>query len=208
MKVGHLYRQLRQQAHQHRLAVQWVKGGKREPPPHLIKEQIVRQYAERFSCEVLVETGTYHGDMVFALRKRFRRIISIELDRKLFEQAEQRFASYPHITIFHGDSAALLPSVLKSEEGRHLFWLDGHYSAGETAKGERETPIIEELHHIQSFRDDSVILIDDARLFVGKNDYPSLRDLESHVKRLLLEHHCEVRDDIIRLSPPLRGEPR
>ena len=81
-----------------------------------------------------------------------------------------------------------------------LFWLDGHYSAGITAKGEKETPIWEELEHICDHPiKNHVILIDDASLFVGKNDYPNLDSLQKFVESRFPDNIFEVRDDMIRI---------
>ena len=49
----------------------WEKGGKPLPPPHAVKQQTLQHYSERFGLKILVETGTYHGDMVEAMRELF-----------------------------------------------------------------------------------------------------------------------------------------
>lgn len=198
-----VYRAVRERIQQYKLAHAWRKSGKAgAPPPHIIKEQIIREYAKRFSTPVLIETGTYFGDTVYAMRKRFRRIISIELDEALYRRAKTRFKNFAHVAILHGDSAELLPTILREEKARCLFWLDGHYSGGLTAKGQYETPVLEELKHIKSAGDDHIILIDDARLFQGKNDYPTIESLESFVRSQWPRNIFAVSDDIIRIHPP------
>ncbi len=196
-----LYRNIRQRVLQHRLARKWEKTGKTEPPPHIIKEKTIREYAKRFSTPTLIETGTYLGEMIYAMRNRFRRIVSIELDDALYQGAAERFKKYSHITIVLGDSTAVLPQILQQEKARCLFWLDGHYSGGNTARGEQETPILDELQHIKASGDNHVILIDDARLFQGANDYPELETLESFVRGLWPGNVFDIRDDIIRIHP-------
>ena len=129
-------------------------------------------YGRRFSLATLVETGTFLGAMVEASRDTFTRIISIELDAKLHRQAQRKFARFAHITILRGDSAAVLPEVLKGLSEPCLFWLDGHFSGGITAKSDVETPILQELaailrHPIKGH----VILIDDARAFTGQGGF-------------------------------------
>ena len=69
---------------------------------------------------------------------------------------------------------------------------------GNGVRGELRTPIRQELHHILSYSAaDHVILIDYARLFVGRHDYPTLEEVQS----LILERRpywtIEVSDDII-----------
>jgi hypothetical protein len=196
------YRNVRERANHYLLAYKWKWRGKIGPPPHLIKEKVIKEYASKFSAQTLVETGTYLGEMVYAMRRRFSKIISIELDSTLHQRATERFKAYHHVTILCGDSGAVLARVLSEEKSRCLFWLDGHYSGEMTAKGSRETPVMEELKHIKSSGSGHVILIDDARLFVGANDYPTLAELKSFVNALLPTNVFEVRDDIIRIHPP------
>ena len=74
----------------------------------------------------------------------------------------------------HGDSGEILPELLNNINEPILFWLDGHYSAGNTSKGSLNTPIIKELVTIfQHPIKQHIILIDDARLFNGADDYPT-----------------------------------
>src|SRR5688572_15711107 len=129
---------------------EWERQGRPSPPPHIVKEELIRDYAKRFRTEVLIETGTYLGDMIHAMRKSFTRIFSFELDEKLAAQARERFAGDKHVEIIQGDSGKLLGDCLATINEPCLFWLDGHYSGGITAKGSLETPIKNELQFIFS----------------------------------------------------------
>jgi hypothetical protein len=141
--------------------------------------------------------------MVAAQLHAFNRIYSIELDRALASAAQVRFAASPHVTILQGDSGRVLPEILRGIQSPCLFWLDGHYSEGITARGDRVTPILAELTAVLSHSvHGHVALIDDARLFDGTDDYPTLDDL----RRWLTDHWSgsvmEVSDDIIRVHGP------
>jgi hypothetical protein len=178
----------------------WYKRGRPTPPPSLIKQRTVMEYARRFSLETLVETGTYLGDMVYATRNSFTRIISIELDRKLYGRAKRRFSKFSHIVIEWGDSSTVLADLLGTINQPCLFWLDAHYSGGITTKGLLETPVVQELelildHHVLGH----VVLIDDARSFVGRNHYPTIRDLRGFVIGRRPDWIFEVKGDIIRV---------
>ena len=50
-----------------------------------------------------------------------------------------------NVELLHGDSGTELGNVMNKINQPALFWLDGHYSAGVTAKGDKDTPIYEEL---------------------------------------------------------------
>jgi len=160
---------------------EWVLPGKPVSPPEILKQRIVKEYAKRFRLRMFVETGTYLGEMVNAVRNRFDQIYSIELGLELYENAKRRFADKKNITIIHGDSGKVLDELLGHVNQPCLFWLDGHYSGGITAKGEAETPIRKELSHIfnHSIASHHVILIDDARCFIGDHDYPTIEELRN-----------------------------
>ncbi len=183
-----------------KLLAEWNKNDRPVPPPQIYKRQVLKEYAQKFQLKVFLETGTYIGDTTEDCRKIFDKIFSIELDDVLFEKATKRFEAYSHISIVHGDSGQKIEEILSKINEPCLFWLDGHYSAGITAKGELNTPIINELDHIFHHQIDShVILIDDARCFVGKDDYPSIEELRKYVMGRRPSLQFIVADDIIRI---------
>jgi len=181
---------------------EWEKKGRPVPPPHLVKQKTVKEYAAKFSTGVFVETGTYLGDMVSAMKDSFHRIVSIELDVNLYRRAKRRFEGSDNILILQGDSSEELPRLLANIGEPCLFWLDGHYChypGGKTAKGALETPIMEELKCILGHSvAGHIILIDDARLFLGDNDYPTLEEVQCLVQERRPDWVFEVQDDIIR----------
>lgn len=107
------------------------------------------------------------------------------------EKAKEKFKLYPHIHILQGDSGERLTEIMGEVRAPILYWLDAHYS-GEfyvgcwfvrTAMGKSETPVLEELKVImKNGIGDNVILIDDARFFNGKGDYPDVQKLKELVQ--------------------------
>src|SRR3989339_796179 len=98
--------------------------------------------------------------------------------------------------ILYGDSSNKLNKVIKKQKTPALFWLDAHYSGGITTKKEKETPIREELAQIfNNFKTGNIILIDDARLFVGKRDYPRIEE----IKKMILSRNMKIKieEDVI-----------
>lgn len=182
--------------------ISWKKQGSPLPPPYIVKQAIVQWYQKEYGCNTLVETGTFKGDMVEAQRMWFDKIISIELSQHLFESAKERFKNYTHIEIVHGDSGKVLPKIMQTINTPAIFWLDGHYSQGITAKGDLECPILEELYAILKAPVllPHVLLIDDARDFTGNNDYPTIEALEKYVKNINSAYELQVKDDIIRFT--------
>lgn len=98
-----------------------------------------------------------------------------------------------------GDSGIVLQEVLLALNRTALFWLDAHYSGGSTARGSVDTPIVQELDTILSLSPNSVVLIDDARLFDGSNSYPTLTELSQYVRDKAPHWNFTVQHDIIRL---------
>jgi len=179
----------------------WLKNGKPVPPPHIVKQMAITEYQARSNYQTLVETGTYMGDMIEAQKENFSTIYSIELSEDLFKKAVKRFKQDEHVAIIKGDSEKMMPEVLKKVTKPAIFWLDGHYSAGPTARGDKDCPIYGELDAIfENKQVDHIILIDDARDFNGTHDYPSLDELEDYLKTRRPNYQMEVKDDIIRLN--------
>lgn len=186
---------------QKRQVNKWLDSDRSSSPPHYYKQIVLKDYAEKHELGVLVETGTYYGQMVYAMKNEFDHIYSIELSKELYHIACKRFDGYDHIHLSHGDSADILPVVLDQVgEEPALFWLDGHYSGGQTAGKGREVPVLKELKSILTHSmKRPVILIDDARLFTGKDEYPSLSDIENYIQKISTDWVMNVEEDIIRI---------
>lgn len=169
--------------------------------PHYLKQRIIAAYAKKYALATMVESGTFMGEMVDAMKSTFSTIHSIELDNALYERAVKKYSAEPNIHIHHGDSGNVISQILREIHQPILFWLDGHYSGDGTALAELQTPIYKELkgileHDVKSH----VILIDDARLFVGHDDYPTMEELFTFIKKYRPGVVVESADDIIRVT--------
>ena len=185
----------------HRVALQWRIRGRPLPPPHVVKQLAILRCQHARHFRTFVETGTFTGEMVEAMRTHFDRIISIEMSPGIYQAACRRFAGDARISLLAGDSATVLPQVLAQLDHPALFWLDGHFMGGSTARGQEDSPVRAELaaliHHAVRKH---LVLIDDARLFCGADGYPTITELRSWVERERPGSRVEVRDDIIRCA--------
>jgi len=180
----------------------WMLKGRRLPPPSAFKQRIIAKFAGQYSLKNMIETGTHYGDMVAAMQTHFHRIDSIEIYEPLYMKALERFAGDKNIYLHYGDSEKILPAILAALTEPALFWLDAHYSGEGTGKGILDTPILKELKFILAHPlNKHVILIDDARLFVGQDGYPSVAELRDFLDRQSPERQFVVQDDIIRIHP-------
>lgn len=182
-----------------RIVLQWQLTGRSIPPPPTVKHAIVKDYQRRFGPRVLVETGTFAGGMIDAVKDRFARIFSIELDPGWHARAIERFRSLPHVTLLRGDSGVRLQEVLDGLTEPALFWLDAHYSGPVTARGALDSPIVHELEGIRAHPvSGHVVLIDDMRDFTGRDGYPTVRELVAWIRDADPDGIVEVRDDVLR----------
>jgi len=163
-----------------------------------IKQSTIEEFQKKYGYNVLIETGTFLGDMVEAQRNNFKRIFSIELQYDLAEKARERFKEMRHVKILQGDSGGLLKTILTEVKEPAIFWLDAHYSGGLTAKGDKECPIYEEIDAIFATKENHVLLIDDARYFNGKGDYPTIDQLTKYIRDRDPRYKVAVENDIIR----------
>ena len=86
----------------------WKKSGCPLPPPHVVKQITISEYQQKYGYSVLLETGTYLGDMVESQKKFFKKVISIELGIDLYEMAKKRFKNDKNVEIIQGDSGKVL----------------------------------------------------------------------------------------------------
>lgn len=179
------------------------------PPSYEEKRAILLKYKEQFDLNVLVETGTFLGDTVEYFKNKFEKVTSIELAEELAIRAQKRFQSDGNVSIIQGDSGKLLKSIVEQSREPILFWLDGHYSSEfyigdeyiKTAKTNVNTPIEEELKSILESKQFHVVLIDDARLFTGLDDYPSIGKLKKIIRKSKKDYSLKIENDIIHIIP-------
>ena len=177
----------------------WILRGRPSRSPHLLKQKVVREYGERFGLKTLVETGTYYGEMVAAMKGHFARIYSIEYVPALAERAMRKFARDEHVRIFCGDSRVVMPEVLALLRGPALFWLDAGYYGWVGKQGDQQR-LSAELEMILSHPHPHVILLDDARGLTGRDGIPSVGDVKAYVESKFPQRSVEVKFDIMRIT--------
>jgi len=127
----------------------------------------IRRFVEHHDIKIFIETGTAGGQSVREASELFEKCHTIEI-------VEGRPNGYfqENIKFHFGDSARLLKSISNPYMGqRILYWLDAHWSEPyESPEGVDECPLIDEIKAIKGH--DCLILIDDARLFMGAHPYP------------------------------------
>jgi len=181
--------------------VKYIQTGADIPLRNREKCDYLLEIKQHYGLSIFVETGTYMGQTVEIMRRHFLKVYSIELSVELYNRAVRKFSGCENVKLRCGDSGVELGEVMRELNEAALFWLDAHYSRGVTVRGDRETPIIEELRHILDAPDlGHVVVIDDAREFGEKADYPTMEQVRDFV---LSRRNAEivVKDDGIRILP-------
>jgi hypothetical protein len=170
--------------------------------PARTKKTLISQAQGVLRYPTFVETGTFMGETSLYAASRFTTVHTIELSPSLAGRAADRFASVPNVTVHQGDSGEVLRHLLPTIDTPCLFWLDGHYSGGITARGETDTPIVAELEVIAEYAaHPTAILIDDARVFGTDDAYPTLEEVIAHLRRINPDFKIGVTSDILWAAP-------
>ena len=128
-----------------------------------------------------IETGTYLGDTILSIYPYFKNNYTIEIKLSLYYKAVDALKNKKadNVSCYLGDSAVLLKDILQKEvNDKSIFYLDAHYSGGQTGRGSKDTPLLEELMLINKYHNfDSIIIIDDFQDFGIKSKEVNWEDI-------------------------------
>jgi len=180
----------------------WESRGKPIPAPVLYKVKTIVEYAQRYGTKVFVETGTHRGFTIGSVHRFFNDNYSIELADHLYSYCRDLFKDYDRIHLYHGLSEEELPKILERVTEPVTFWLDSHYSAGETAKGPTSSSLYKELpaildHPVRGH----VILIDDTCCLSDSDGYLSVETIEKMILQKYPGYKISVDGYILRAVP-------
>lgn len=117
----------------------------------------------KYNC--FIETGTLVGETIFALEPYFDKLYTIEFSENYYNNTKNKYNGNK-INFILGDSSIVFESLLPNITNKCIFFLDGHWSGGDTGKSDKDCPLDEEITHINNlFQNDAIIIIDDFRLF-------------------------------------------
>jgi hypothetical protein len=176
----------------------WWRRGRLAPAPRGVKLAAILHWADMIDAKTLVETGTYRGDTVRALRRRFDRLVRIELSPRLAKRVIDEHRAFKSVEILAGDSASKLAEVTITLTTPTVFWLDAHYSGG-ARMGEGVVPINREFAGALTADVPHVILIDDMRDFKGVDGYPTVEDLTARIEAA--GYKVFIANDILQAIP-------
>ena len=170
-----------------------------------IPEQETHWLSKSMKLTTVVEGGTYLGGTALSLSKEFQTVYTIEKSDVMFEKARNNIGEKTNITLLRGDTRDHL-QLLVSDIDNVLFWLDAHWSGGETYGEQDECPLLKELDIIfNSPMKNFAILIDDARLFLAPPPLPHLVENWPSIKQIAgivpTSFDMLVHEDVIYIVP-------
>jgi hypothetical protein len=139
-----------------------------------VPTELVTALRRQASSDTFVETGTYRGETAIWAAKTFTRVVTIEQAQSFYDAAKVRLAPLKNVEVRFGNSRTELSRLAESLSGPVVFWLDAHWSGGETYGQGDECPLLDELAVIAKRPNADIILIDDARLFLEPPPVPHL----------------------------------
>ena len=99
------------------------------------------------------------------MEPHFHNLYTIEYSDKYYNYTKNMYNGNK-IKFIHGDSSIVFTSLLPQISDKCIFFLDGHWSSGDTGKSAKDCPLVEEITHINNlFSNEAIIIIDDYRLF-------------------------------------------
>ena len=118
---------------------------------------------KKYNC--FIETGTFCGDTIFSVEPYFKKLYTIEVSETYYNDTKNKYRG-SKINFILGDSAVVFEHLLPTITEKCIFFLDGHWSSGDTGRSSKDCPLDEEITHIHHlFTNEAIIIIDDFRLF-------------------------------------------
>lgn len=137
---------------------------------------------------IFIESGTYRGDTIFKMEPLFDTLHTIEIKEEFYNTVKNLYNG-TKINFHLGASEELLCSIIQLHKHENImFFLDGHWSSGNTGKGIKDCPLDEEISMIiNNLEGSGIIIIDDFRLFgLGPNNSNEITNWEKINKSTIL----------------------
>lgn len=133
------------------------------PSLHISDLKLLKDDYSKYPC--FIETGTLEGNTILAMDNYFSVLYTIEYSEKYYNYTKNKYNGNK-INFILGDSSIVFEELLPHIKNKTIFFLDGHWSGGDTGKSSKDCPLIEEVTSINNlFVNEGIIIIDDFRLF-------------------------------------------
>ena len=172
--------------------------------------ELVQTLKQSLPVSTFVETGTFKGETTRSVVPFFDQIYTVELSPELMETTGAKLSEFDNVQMIHGSSPQVLSSLQsKLADKSVVYWLDAHWCGATTAGKDNECPLLHEINALGQLNDQSVVLIDDARLFLAPPPYPhnpshwpSLSEVVTSLQSISAVHHLCIVNDVFIFAPP------
>ena len=181
-----------------------------------LRKIINQDNIETSEYDVFIETGLYLGHTLKDLYENglfdgLSSVYTIEIQKHYIDKAlnSYGFLKEDKFNVVHGDSAVELEKVVGNhKDDKIIFWLDAHFSGGNTGKsqGFGECPLMGELDFIKNLTKKPVIIIDDIEAFIefpksiekyhNVNDWPSIKTVKEELNSFSFDFDIKVDRDM------------
>jgi hypothetical protein len=175
-------------------------------------DQLAAELRDSLLLERAVETGTYLGDGARTLAGIFASVVSIELSEQYHRRATEALAGIPKVRLIYGDSREELRRLAR-ERVPTFYFLDGHWSGGDTAGEGSECPVVAEIAALAEGHPRDCVVIDDARLFAAApppphdpHQWPTLIEVFAAIRGVRPDHHVTLLHDQV-IAVPAEARP-
>lgn len=154
------------------------------------------------NCNVFIESGTFRGESFLKAIESgyFERVYTVEIDRELYKSVANFFPKSKRYQVFWGRSQEVFVLdifPLCKPDDRIYFFLDGHYSAGNTGGASELCPLLPEIEAIRKACPTQaiVIVIDDTDDLGRRDDnipgfsWPSREEVEQALLGFDIDFH-------------------
>ncbi|MEY9607050.1 hypothetical protein ABIF74_011803 [Bradyrhizobium japonicum] len=171
--------------------------------------------AARLGIRSAIESGSFYGLGALQLASLFSRVWSIERSQALHGHCQAHYSDIKNLTFLLGDSPDEIVRISNMLEEPIFFFLDAHWfpsTALSDLVRSSDCPLLSELeaiHQSAALHRGSVIVIDDADMFIGSldpsqfrvSDFPSIAVILSVLKEKMGAEYVDVFDDVIIAGP-------
>lgn len=174
----------------------------------LIPHNFVLRMRDTLKISSFIETGTCMGRTAEWAAIHFRRVLTVEHSKIMYEKAVSALGHIRNIKFTYGDSRDVLRAVCPSLNEPTVFWLDSHWSGADTWGEDDECPLLPEIEAIHKSPVAHIILIDDARMFLlppppphNCEQWPSLDVVIQALQAGKNPYYVSLLDDVIIAVP-------
>ena len=113
---------------------------------------------------VFIESGTLNGETTFQIEPLFDEVYTVEINERFYKRVVEKYKGNK-IQFILGNSSQKFIEFLPMINKPAIFFLDGHWSGGDTGRCEKDCPLYEELDIINKmFKHEAILIVDDMRL--------------------------------------------